>query len=498
LAKKDILFIHPGNQKKTYQDLSKEYTAVATPAWTLLLAGYLREKGYDVAIYDANAEGWDETKTEELFNIYSPQLIVMMVYGHNPSASTQTMPAAGRIAKDIKRYNKDIPVAMGGIHPSALPEKTLDEEDIDFVIKGEGAYTLDALIKYLQGKENIKAVKGLYYRREGFILNNENAPVIKNLDAEFSRYPWDMLSDLNLYRAHNMHCFQDFKKSKKTDFSDVRSPYVAINTSLGCPYSCSYCCINAIFGKPGIRYWSEDRVITWIDELVNKYGVRNIRFDDELFILSQKRVERLCDMIIDRGYDLNIWVYGRVDTIKEQILPKLKKAGINWICLGIESGNDRVRGDVNKNIKKDIKSIVKTIQAHDIYVHGNFMFGLPEDNIETMKETLELAMDLNCEFANFYSVMAYPGSALYSFAVENKWTLPETWDGFSQLGYETLPLPTKYLSAKQVLSFRDYAFYRYHSNPKYLNMIADKFGNKVRTHIENMLEIKLKRRLLED
>lgn len=494
----DILFIHPGNQKKTYQDLSKEYTAVATPAWTLLLAGYLREKGYDVAIYDANAKGWDENIAKDTLTIYNPQIVVIMVYGHNPSASTQTMPAAGKIAKDLKRYNKDIPIAMGGIHPSALPEMTLIEEDIDFVIKGEGAYTLEGLIKYQKGKCKINDVKGLYYKKNGNILNNEPSSIINDLDTELIGYPWDLLSDLNLYRAHNMHCFQDFEKSKKVDFSDIRTPYVAMNTSLGCPYSCSYCCINAIFGRPRIRYWSEERVVSWLDELVNKYCVRNIRFDDELFILSPKRVERLCDMIIERGYDLNIWVYGRVDTIREKILPKLKKAGINWICLGIESGNDRVRGSVNKNIKKDIKDIVRAIQAHGIYVHGNFMFGLPEDKMQTMNETLELAMELNCEFANFYSVMAYPGSALYQYAVENGWEIPENWDGFSQLGYETMPLPTKYLTAKEVLSFRDKAFYKYHSNPRYLNMIAEKFGSKTKKHIEKMLEVKLKRRLLGD
>jgi len=495
---KDILFIHPGDQKKLYQDLSKEYTAVATPAWTLLLSGYLREKSFDVSIYDVNVEGWYDNTPEKLINRYNPLIIAIMVYGHNPSASTQTMPIAGKIAKDIKKYNSDIPIAMGGIHPSALPERTLAEEHIDFVIKGEGAYTLESLINYLKGKINIKAVKGLYYKKSGSILNNEPSPIVKNLDIELPSYPWDLLPDLNLYRAHNMHCFQDFEKSNKTDFSDVRSPYVSMNTSLGCPYSCTYCCINTIFGKSGIRYWSEKKVISWIDELVKKYKIRNIRFDDELFILSPKRVERLCDMIIELGYDLNIWVYGRVDTIKESMLPKLKKAGINWICLGIESGNDRVRGDVNKNIKKDIKSIVKSIQAHDIYVHGNFMFGLPEDNLNTMHETLELAMELNCEFANFYSVMAYPGSELYLIALDNKWAIPDYWEGFSQLGYETMPLPTKYLSAKEVLSFRDYAFYTYHSNPRYLNMINDKFGSKVRTHIDKMLYIKLKRRLLGD
>ncbi|MBI5098526.1 MAG: B12-binding domain-containing radical SAM protein [Nitrospirae bacterium] len=495
--KTDVLFIHPGDHKKTYQDLSKEFTAVATPAWTLLLADYSRRKGYATVVYDVNVEGWDENEAHRLLSKYDPELVVLMVYGHNPSASTQTMPAAGRIARDIKKYNKDVPIAMGGTHPSALPEKTLEDEDIDYVIQGEGAYTIESLLKYLKGGVGIKDVKGLWYIDDTYVKFTSPADTIKNLDEELENYAWDLLPDIRNYRAHNMHCFQDFEESKKDDFSDVRTPYVAMNTSLGCPYSCNYCCINAIFGKPGVRYWSLEKVLSWIDMLVNKYGVRNIRLDDELFLLSPARIERFCDLIIERGYDLNFWVYGRVDTIREALLKKLKKAGVNWICLGIESANEKVRKDVNKNIRQDVKDTVKLIQAHDIYVLGNYMFGLPEDDMDTMRETLEQARDINCEFVNFYSVMAFPGSKLYECACQNKWRLPENWGGFSQHGYETRPLPTKYLSARDVLKFRDEAFYEYYMNPAYLDMTEKRFGGKVRRHIEKMLDIKIRRKLLE-
>ena len=117
----DILFINPGNHKKTYQGLSVEFTAIAPPVWSSLLANYIRKKGHSTFIYDSNIEGWDASKPQELITKYSPRLIVIMVYGHHPSASTQTMPAGIRIVNDIKKYNKDIPVAMGGTHPSALP-----------------------------------------------------------------------------------------------------------------------------------------------------------------------------------------------------------------------------------------------------------------------------------------------------------------------------------------------------------------------------------------
>lgn len=119
---------------------------------------------------------------------------------------------------------------------------------------------------------------------------------------------------------------------------------------------------------------------------------------------------------------------------------------------------------------------IETIRSAGINVIGNFVFGLPEDDLETMQGTLNLALELNCEFANFYSTMAYPGSQLYSIAVKEGWPFPEKWSGYSQHSVDTLPLPTKYLSGSEVLRFRDHAFQVYFDSPKYLDMITRKFG----------------------
>jgi anaerobic magnesium-protoporphyrin IX monomethyl ester cyclase len=493
----DILFINPGNQRKTYQELSRELTAIATPVWTCLLAQYARNRGHAVAIYDVNVDGWQDGSAKAVIERFKPRLVVMMVYGHNPSASTQTMPAAGRIARSIKTYNPDIPVALGGIHPSALPERTLAQEAADYVIIGEGPYTVDGLLDVLKGRINIPEVKGLAYKdADGSAVINAAAPLVADLNAELDGYAWDLLPGLDKYRAHTMHCFQDFNRSRKEDFFDVRSPYVTLNTSLGCPFSCAYCCINAVFQKPGIRYWSLDKVAGWIDVLHGKYGVRNIRFDDELFILSPERIERFCDIIIERKYDLNIWVYGRIDTIRESLLAKMKLAGITWICLGIESGNEAVRSGVQKNIRADISETVRKIKRSGINTFGNYMFGLPDDDRATMEETLRLALDLNCEFANFYSVMAYPGSRLYQEHSGRPGSLPDNWEGYAQLGYQTRPLATKYLSSAEVLRFRDDAFNRYFTDPAYLKLVGEKFGQKVISHIEQMLQVRLKRQIL--
>jgi radical SAM superfamily enzyme YgiQ (UPF0313 family) len=181
------------------------------------------------------------------------------------------------------------------------------------------------------------------------------------------------------------------------------------------------------------------------------------------------------------------------------MLEKLRKAGIRWLALGIESGSEHVRDGAKKSFgHQEIVDVVRQIQVAGIHVIGNFIFGLPDDDLESMEQTLKLAEELNCEFANFYSAMAYPGSPLYSIAIENGWTLPKTWSGFSQHSYDCLPLRTDAVSAAEVLKFRDAAFDRYFTGKRYLDMVTQKFGWDTRSHIDQMTRHKLRRKILEE
>jgi anaerobic magnesium-protoporphyrin IX monomethyl ester cyclase len=234
-----------------------------------------------------------------------------------------------------------------------------------------------------------------------------------------------------------------------------------------------------------------------IELLVNTYGIKNIKIMDELFVFNEKHYMTIVDALIRKGYALNIWAYSRVDTIKPENLRKMKKAGINWLALGIESANPGVRNGAQKKMReRDIKDCVRAIQSADIRVIGNYIFGLPHDTLETMEETLALAVDLNCEFANFYCAMAYPGSRLYTIAVNKRWDLPGEWEGFSQHSYGTTPLSTEYLSSREVLQFRDDAFHRYFENPLYLKTLERTFGTHAKEAVCQMTKTRLKRKLL--
>ena len=488
----DVLLVNPGSRQAVYQELGSELSAIEPPSLAGLFATYLRNKGLTVAIVDALAHNLSPrgVATHIAAN-YAPKLIVMVVYGFQPSASTQNMSAAGETCRALKEIDPDCRIMMTGTHPAALPKRTLSEEMIDFVCDREGPETILRTVAALEEKApNFAGIPSLWYRTAGAILSNPPAALMDDLDAEMPGVAWDLLP-MDKYRAHNWHCFEHIGQ---------RQPYVSMHTSLGCPYRCSFCCINAPFGKPSYRMWSPDAVIKEIDILVNKYGVKNIKFVDEMFVLNRNHVVGICDRIIERGYDLNIWAYARVDTVKDEFLDKLNRAGFRWLALGIESGSKHVRDGVEKGRFGSIEIIktVKDIQAAGINVIGNYIFGLPDDTRESMQETLDLAIETNCEFANFYCAMAYPGSKLYAMAIEKDWALPDSWIGYSQHSYETLPLRTETLASAEVLKFRDEAFHKYFTNPRYLDMVRRKFGEDVVAHLNEMTKIKLDRRLLSE
>lgn len=484
----EIMLIRPNDQKQVYGE-TRDFVACESPYWAMLMASFLRLKGVEPAIVDAEAEDMSPSEVAESICTAKPLLVGIMVTGTNLSASTWKMAGARQTAKYIKDSGYSGKIFFWGLHPSALPEQTLLEEPTDYVIKGEGFQTVLSLLEIL--KENTAAnyseVKGLYYKEQGSVKGNSQIEM-----ADFENLPMQAfdLVDMHRYHAHNWHTFGD----------DRTKGYAVIATALGCPFQCSFCAVSALFGKKLVRYRSPEKVVEEIDVLVKKYGVHYIKILDECFVLNRKHVEAICDLLIKRDYDLNIWAYARVDTVDENLLDKLRRAGFRWLALGIESASKEVRKEVSKGqyTADDTKRIVEMIHAAGIHVVANFMFGLPEDNLESMQDTLNFARELNCEWPNFYTTMAYPGSQLYRECLANKVPLPETWLGYSQYSYECLPLTTKYLSGGEVLAFRDNAFQAYfENNDRYYAMMEEKFGHETVQEIKDMLKKNLRRKILE-
>jgi len=480
----DIAFIKPAGAKRLYGELSDfGLTAVEPPFWAALWAAFLREKGYSVALLDAEALGLGPAEIADWVRDVDPLLACVVVSGTNPSASTMNMVGAGDLLRRLRQAAPTTRTMLAGLHPSALPDQTLREEDADFLCQGEGFATFPGLIDALRAKATEAEIPGLW-RKTGDTVTSAPRPSLLEDLGVLPMPAWDLLP-MDRYRAHNWHCFDDITR---------RQPYAVIATSLGCPFNCSFCCINSFFGKNTIRYRPVEAVLAEIDHLVTRYGVRNIKILDEMFAMNESRVVSLCSGLIARGYDLNIWAYARTNTITKPMLDAMRAAGIRWLAYGFESASERVMRDVSKNFgtERSAAAAAMTREA-GIYICANFIFGLPEDDYASMNETLAFMIEMNAEWANIYSAMGFPGSKLYEEALRQGWPLPKSWGGYSQYSADCLPLPTRHLTGGQVLAFRDYAFHAYYANPAYLSMLKRTFGEAAMNYIREVTAKRLPR-----
>jgi len=506
----DVLFITSNNSNGIYQELSNKYSAIETPTWSLLLAQSCRSQNYKVAILDCLAENLSDESAYLRIKELNPKLLCFVVYGQNVNAGTTNMSGAIRLAKFLKNKDKSCKIAFIGSHVQALPVETLkNEKEIDFVFSNEGVYALRNILKLDNFDEiNLKKINGIVFRdsNNNIIFNPVEKIVPQSrMDIDMPGYAWDLLpynkKPFDLYRSPMWHAEY---------IEEQRTPYAALQTSLGCQFKCEFCMINILNRNDeqeigvagnysGMRFWTPEFIINEFDKLIN-YGVKTIRIVDEMFLLNPKYYVPVCNLLRERNKDdsLRLWAYSRIDTIKKyENLELVRKAGIKWIGLGIESSNKKIRLEVSKGKFEDvdIKKIVKMVHSADIDIMANYIYGLPGDTRETINKTFELSKELCTRGWNTYAAMALPGSQLYKSAIEKNIELPENYEGYSFHSYNSQPLPTENLTAGEVLKIRDEKFMEYHNNPLFLKKIFEKFGDKAVFNIKKMTEIKIKRKL---
>jgi len=506
----DVLFVNPDSSAKAYQGLAKVYSAIEPPTWALLLTESCRSKGFGVGILDCDAERLSLDQAVARVADAKPRLVVFVVYGQNPNSGTTNMVGALALASALKESSNSVTCFVGS-HTSALPLDVVQENCVDLVLLNEGVYALHDLLKSnLNG--DLQHIKGIGYKKRE--PNGEQTPVLnpprevvpqERMDLDMPGYAWDLLpyheKPLDLYRAHFWHA--EFSQEKRT-------PFAAIYTSLGCNFGCDFCMtniVNRVDNNDSInashsrrmRFWSPEWVKREMEKLADM-GVRTLRISDEMFFLNRKYYVPVLQQVIDNEYDFNMWTYSRIDTVRQDTLELFKRAGVNWLALGVEAGNQLVRQEVSKGSFREIniRDVCKTINDAGINIISNYIFGFPDDTLETMQETLDLALELNTEMANMYPCQALPGSPMLHIAKQNGWALPDSYIGYAFLSYESQPLPTKHLSSAEVLKFRDDAWQKYFSDARYLELVERKFGVQERSNVEDMSNIRLKRKLLGD
>lgn len=313
---------------------------------------------------------------------------------------------AKAIARLVKTLDRKVQVVMGGVHPSVLPKLVLQDSNVDFVVIGEGEFTMLELCKNLQKEKNYCDIKGLGFKEKGKIIVNEQRELIENLD-ELPFPSWHLVPPSEYPPAPQ-------------GFIIKKYPVAPIITSRGCPYACTYCASNR-FWRRRWRARSPENVISEIKFLVEKYGVKEIEVVDDNFTYNRARALKICEGLIREKIDIQ-WTCPnglRVDRIDRKLLQKMKNAGCYHIVLGIESLSDTVLRKVGRNMSlKTIKDAVTIAKKEGMIVGGFFIFGLPLESNYSASKTIELSLKLGLDWAQYFVFTPLPGSLEFSKWIE--------------------------------------------------------------------------------
>lgn len=311
-----------------------------------------------------------------------------------------------RVASIVKSVDPNIRVVAGGAHPSSMPEYVICDPNIDFVVVGEGEKTFIELIQAIDQIMGLSDVKGLWWKINGKIIENEKREFIKDLDG--LPFPaWRLLP------------VEDYIKIGQVHGGRKRKRYLPMTTSRGCPGRCVFCSIHSVWGHAW-RARSPENVVDEIEEMISVHKVEEIHFEDDNLTLSKSRMEKICDLITGRGLDIT-WTTPNgvaVNTLDEDLLDKMKRSGCYQLNFGIESGDPYVlRKIIGKPLNFDkIQKVVNYSKKIGIWTHGFFVIGFPGETRQNISRTISFAKNVDLDSANFFIATPYPKTPLYSLA----------------------------------------------------------------------------------
>lgn len=378
------------------------------------------EKTYLNLINNLNASLWQRIKKEVEY--YSPDIVGI-------TTLTSTYHSSINIAKIVKSIDKRIIVVLGGIHPTSVPQQVLNNEEVDFVVRGEGEYTFLNLIKSLSYDISLEKVKGISYKKDGKIIHNEPANLIDNLDLlPFPLKEVDI--DISTYSSNSLG---------------------EIMTARGCPYSCIYCASHLVWGKR-VRFRSIENVLSEIVYTKRRFGTEYFVFSDDSFNINRNRVITFCENIKKRKLNIRWWCEIRAYPFDEEMLRKMKESGCVSIALGIETGNKVTMERIKKGITlEQVKRCVELIKKYDIELNTFFMIGFPWETKEQIRDTVNFMKKVSpTGVVNLSVVTPYPGTELYKILVEEK-MIEESFNWLGFMHHRRTNFFNKYFSDSEFL-----------------------------------------------
>ncbi|MFQ6020442.1 MAG: B12-binding domain-containing radical SAM protein [Candidatus Aenigmatarchaeota archaeon] len=448
--------------------------SVFPPLNLAYIASFLRERGIDISLIDANALDLSWNDVEDSIRKFKPDVIIF-------KSSPPTMIWDCNTAKIAKKINKKIITILDDSHIAPVfPEKTLKKFPyIDLLIRGESEKTSFQLIKTIKGKRNFNKVTGISFRKGNKIVNTKPTPPIKNLD-DLPIPAFDLLP-INKYFSIT------FSK---------RKPFMTIITSRGCPFRCDFCIVggSTVWRGSGNGWFqrSAKSILDEIEHLVKNYKIKDIYFFDETFTVDKKRVLEICKGIKKRNIKINWSCNSRVDSVQdEKMLKTMAEAGCWNLLFGVESGSQEILDSCNKRINiSQIKKTFEITKKYGIYASSSFMVGLPGETKETIRKTLKLALELNPDFSQFVITTPYPGTILYE-KVKKEGLLERDYKFSSYDAYCVQDHPvlrTEFMSSEEIARAQKWLYKKFYFRLSYIlhRLFSIKNFNELKYHLKAM------------
>ncbi len=410
MKKEKVLLILPYFSEHHHYGTMSKVAPSLLPVSLVYLAGYLEREQFDVRIFDGQIDTMSETTLHQRLTEFNPDVVGI-------TCMTPMVTETHLVAKAVKSFRKDLPVVVGGIHPSVMPEDIISDENIDFIVRGEGEITFSRLIEALPDGD-FNQINGLTFISDGKIVHTPDQPLVDDLDT------------LPMPARHLVN-YEGYHQIPDAVFAE---PLREILTSRGCPFQCIFCSARLMSGFK-YRYHSPERVLEEVDLLVNKYHARQIAVLDDNFVVNRQRTIDICEGILKRGYHRKVvWTTAaRADQVDLELMKLMKKAGFALVSFGIETGVPRLLKLIKKgeNMEQIRKAVDEAHQA-GLKVRGTLMLGLPTETKEDSRATIEWAKNLKLDFAKFSLATPYPGTVLFDLAVKAGMDVSD-WSHFSSM-----------------------------------------------------------------
>ena len=436
-----LLVTPPFSEEERYGKLSAVGT-LYPPLGLAYIAAVAEEAGHRVRVIESEAlhYGYEDIYAEA--EEFGPDIIGMPTF-------LNTIRRCFKLAGGFKLKLPKARIVLGGVQATLNTAESMAQRAVDFVIRGEGERAFRDLLAALEGNLSLSGVKGLVWRSgEGEVVYNESQPLIRELDTV-------PLPARHLFPMQSYHAS-----------SQLRRNTLHLFTSRGCPFRCSYCTSHLTFGKT-FRYHSSGRVIEEMLLLKEKFKAQGIQFYDETFTLHKERVFELCDELIRRRIRIPWACFTRVNLVDRELLGRMREAGCYQIFYGVEAASQRLLDLIKKDITiEQIQNAFRWTRRAGIEALASFMIGLPTETVEESYATIDLAIEIGADYAQWQKTTPFPGTELFDICRRYGTILTEDWTKFT--AWNELVYVTHGRTGEDIMRIERAAFRRFYLRPGYL------------------------------